>query len=192
MSAPIPVASAVVAGDWLGDTAGDVTGDMADGASDDSTYAAIGTLSFEQFYADAYAPMLRLAVALLPTKSLAEDVVQDAFAKALRKYASIDQPGAYVRRAIVNEATGFFRKRAVASAKEPLLRAATEVEHIDHDVMLRVLDTLPSRQRAALILRYYEQCSEAEIASILRCRPGTVKSLLSRGIAALREVISND
>jgi RNA polymerase sigma factor (sigma-70 family) len=165
-----------------------VAGDLADDSSD----AAVGPLSFEQFYATSYSRMLRLAVALLPTKSIAEDAVQDAFAKVFRKYASIDQPGAYVRRAIVNEATGFFRKRAVASAKEPLIRASLVGEFIDQDVMLRVLDTLPPRQRTALVLRYYEQCSEAEIASILRCRPGTVKSLLSRGIAALREVVSND
>jgi RNA polymerase sigma factor (sigma-70 family) len=158
----------------------------------DSIDVTTDAQSFEQFYAATYPKMLRLAAALLPSKPVAEDVVHDAYAKVFRKYPSIDEPGSYVRRSIVNESTGFFRKRAVAAAKEPLIRASTDSEFVDHDVMLRVLDMLPTRQRAAIVLRYYEQCTEAEIASILRCRPGTVKSLLSRGIAALREVVSND
>jgi RNA polymerase sigma factor (sigma-70 family) len=158
----------------------------------DSIEDARIALTFEQFYAATYPKMLRLAAALLPSKSIAEDVAHDAYAKVFRKYSSVDDPSAYVRRSIVNESTGFFRKRAVATAKEPLIRAATETQFVDHDLMLSVLDTLSARQRAAIVLRYYEQCTEAEIASILRCRPGTVKSLLSRGIAALREVVSND
>jgi RNA polymerase sigma-70 factor (sigma-E family) len=172
MNATIPLSSMAVAGDSL-----DVSTDA---------------LSFEQFYEATYPKMLRLAAALLPSKAMAEDVVHDAYAQVFRKYETVHEPNAYVRRAIVNATTGFFRKRAVASAKEPIIRASAETQFVDHDALLSVLDSLPQRQRAAILLRYYEQCTEAEIASILRCRPGTVKSLLSRGIAALREVVPND
>jgi RNA polymerase sigma-70 factor (sigma-E family) len=143
--------------------------------------------SFDEFFALTQPRMLRLAVALVSSRSLAEDIVQDAFAACYARFASLKQPEAYVRRCVVNRAHGVFRRRRVARDKEPILHDAPH--HQEYDTLLAVLDRLPTRQRAALILRYYEQCSEQEIAAALRCRPGTVKSLLSRGLAALREVV---
>ncbi len=148
------------------------------------------TQTFEEFFAASYPGMVRLATALLPSRSVAEDVVQDAFTKSYARFTSLNNPEAYVRRSVVNLSTGYFRRRGVAQAKEPLLRPTEQPS--EHDTMLSVLHQLPTRQRAALILRYYEQCNEAEIAAALQCRPGTVKSLLSRGIAALREVIDHE
>jgi RNA polymerase sigma factor (sigma-70 family) len=148
------------------------------------------TQTFEEFFAANHQRMLRLAAALLPSQAVAEDVVQDAFIKSYVHFASLTHPSAYLRRSIINQSTSYFRKRGIATRKEPLLRPAPSLS--EHDTMLSVLEKLPSRQRAALVLRYYEQCTEAEIAYALKCRPGTVKSLLSRGIAALREVIDHD
>ncbi len=149
-------------------------------------------VDFEEFYSATYPAMLRLGVALLPSRPVAEDVVQEAYAKVFRGFASVNNPEAYVRRTVVNLSIGFFRRRAVSVAKAPLL-IPVRLDAVDeHDALLGVLDSLPTRQRAAIILRFYEQCTEAEIAAILRCRPGTVKSLLSRGIAALRKVVTND
>jgi RNA polymerase sigma-70 factor (sigma-E family) len=143
--------------------------------------------AFDEFYALTQPRMLRLAVALVSSRPVAEDIVQDAYAASYARFASLEMPEAYVRRAVVNRAHGLFRRRRVARSKEPLL--VDDPHHPEYDTLLAVLDRLPARQRAALILRYYEQCSEHEIAAALNCRPGTVKSLLSRGLAALREVI---
>jgi RNA polymerase sigma-70 factor (sigma-E family) len=151
--------------------------------------------SFREFYAASYPTMIRLAVALLPNTQTAEDAVQEAFEGSFKRFDTLDNPEAYVRRAIVNQATGFFRRRGVAKAKEPMLRASAEdgaTTTVEYDTMLSALDCLPARQRATLILRFYEQCTEAEIAAALGCRPGTVKSLLSRGLAALRKVVDHD
>jgi RNA polymerase sigma-70 factor (sigma-E family) len=146
--------------------------------------------SFEEFYERTQPKMVRLAIALVASRTLAEDLVQDAYANSYARFASLDDPEAYVRRAVVNSVHGVFRHRRVVRLKAPLLR---EPDHpSEHDTMLGVLDALPVRQRSTLILRYYEQCSEAEIAVALGCRPGTVKSLLSRGLAALREVVDHD
>ncbi len=147
----------------------------------------VETMTFDEFYALTQPRMLRLAVALVSSRTLAEDVVQDAFASSYARFASLDHPEAYVRRCVVNHAYGVFRRLRVARSKEPMLVDAPHQP--EYDTLLAVLDRLPGRQRAALILRYYEQCSEQEIAAALHCRPGTVKSLLSRGLAALREVI---
>lgn len=146
--------------------------------------------SFEEFYSDSYPRMLRLAVALLPARQAAEDVVQDAYLQCYARFPFLDTPEAYVRRSVVNMATGFFRRRGMAGRRMQLL--VQPEYHPEHDTMLAVLDALPPRQQAAIVLRFYEQCTEAEIAAALRCRPGTVKSLLSRGIAALREVLQHD
>ena len=157
----------------------------------DGVGTAIGradrAVTFDEFYALTKPRMLRLAVALVSSRSLAEDIVQDAFASSYARFASLDHPEAYVRRSVVNRAYGVFRRRGVARSKEPILLDAPH--HPEYDTILALVDRLPARQRAALVLRYYEQCSEQEIAAALNCRPGTVKSLLSRGIAALRKVI---
>jgi RNA polymerase sigma-70 factor (sigma-E family) len=157
------------------------------GATDGVGSVNAPTVTFDEFYALTQPRMVRLAVALVSSRSLAEDIVQDAFASSYARFASLDQPEAYVRRSVVNHAYGVFRRRRVERSKGPMLLDVPH--HREYDTLLAVLDRLPARQRAALILRYYEQCTEQEIAVALNCRPGTVKSLLSRGIAALREVI---
>jgi RNA polymerase sigma-70 factor (sigma-E family) len=147
------------------------------------------TQTFEQFFSDSYPSMLRFAVALLPSRQTAEDILQDAYLKLYARFASLENPEAYLRRAIVNLSTSFFRRRHLAAAKESLVQKTPFQP--EHDTMLSVLDKLPARQRSAIVLRFYEQCTEAEIAEVLDCRPGTVKSLLSRGIAAIREVLKH-
>ncbi len=148
------------------------------------------TPTFDAFFTSSYPRMVRFAAALLPASLSPEDAVQEAYARTFPRFASLDDPDAYVRRAIVNQATGLFRRRGTARSKEPLLRPDDASR--EYDTLLPALDALPARQRAALILRFYQQCTEAEIAAALGCRPGTVKSLLSRGVAALRKVIDSD
>jgi RNA polymerase sigma-70 factor (sigma-E family) len=169
----------------------------------------IGTVTSEEaeqrgrlagLYASYSDGAVRLAYLLTGDRSLAEDLVQDAFVRLAGRFADLRDPGAfepYLRRTVVNLARMHFRRKRLERAY--LQRQSTQrPEHASlpdvatHERMKRALLALPHRQRAALVLRYYEDLSEKDIASILRCRPGTVKSLLSRGIAALRVDLGGD
>ncbi len=146
--------------------------------------------NFDEFYQFTYPRLLRLSVALVWSRAAAEDHVQDAFAKTYARFATLDEPEAYVRKTLVNEVRISSRRREMMQRFAPLLRSATtQTDRYTDDCLLKALDSLPLRQRTAVILRYYEQCSEQEIAHALNCRPGTVKSLLSRGLASLRKVV---
>jgi RNA polymerase sigma-70 factor (sigma-E family) len=143
---------------------------------------------------------VRLAYLLTGDRSLAEDLVQDAFVKMAGRFADLRDPGAfeaYLRKTVVNLARMHFRRRRVERAyleresREPQ-PDTTLPDVAAYEQMKTALLALPHRQRAALVLRYYEDLSEAQIADVLRCRPGTVKSLLSRGIEGLRSHMGGD
>src|SRR5204863_5492115 len=98
---------------------------------------------------------------------------------------------AYLRRIVVNLAKNHFRRRAVerrflAREAEPQPVPGPERNSVDRRTVLDALGRLPQRQRAAIVLRYYEDLPEDAIASVLRCRPATVRSLVARGVHALR------
>lgn len=139
--------------------------------------------------------LLRTAFLLTGDPHTAEDVVQSALARlylAWDRVERADSPDAYVRRAIVNEATSWWRRssrrreviievlpeRATVDGDEPAGSAASDV--------WALIRALPPRQRAVIVLRYYEQLSEAEIAQVLGISPGTVKSQASRALTTLR------
>lgn len=138
---------------------------------------------------------IRLAYLLTGDRALAEDLVQDAFIRVVGRLEHLRNLEAfypYLRRSIINLSKNHFRHRAVERAY--LARAAGErpVEAVDagvvtHDAMRRALLRLPERQRAAVVLRFYEDLPEDQVAEILRCRPGTARSLISRAVQALRE-----
>ena len=142
----------------------------------------------------------RLAFLLVGDRDLADDLVQDAFVRLAGRFADLRDPGAfesYLRKTVVNLARMHFRRRRVERAY--LERARAEPRRLasmpDVDSFLRMkaaLLDLPVRQRSAIVLRFYEDLSERQIAEVLRCRPGTVKSLLSRGVRTLRESIGGD
>ena len=143
---------------------------------------------------------VRLAYLLTGDRSLAEDLVQDAFVKLAGRFADLRDPSAfeaYLRKTLVNLTRMHFRRKRVERAylereHQRPRRDATLPDIAAYEEMKRALLALPYRQRAALVLRYYEDLSEREIANILRCRPGTVKSLLSRGIVALRPLVGGE
>ena len=144
-----------------------------------------------------YAPDgIRLAFLLTGDRALAEDLVQDAFARLVGRLQHLRDRGAfgaYLRRTIVNLATSHFRRRRVERAYLERLAAATSAVTNDNDdldeAMHRVLLRLPQRQRAAIVLRFYEDLSDVQTAEILRCSAGNVRSLVSRGMASLREAL---
>lgn len=144
----------------------------------------------------AYAPDgIRLAFLLTGDRALAEDLVQDAFARLIGRLRHLREANAfwaYLRRTIVNLATSHFRHRRVERAYLERLaaaapRAVTNGNDELDETMHRVLLGLPKQQRAAIVLRFYEDLSDVQTAAILECSPGTVRSLVSRGMKTLRE-----
>jgi RNA polymerase sigma-70 factor (sigma-E family) len=142
----------------------------------------------------AHAPEgIRLAFLLTGDRVLAEDLVQDAFARLVGRLQHLRDPGAfgaYLRRTIVNIATSLFRHRRVERAYLEREAAAPAREGNPNEgldeTMHAVLLRLPQRQRAAIVLRFYEDLSDLQTSEILRCSPGTVRSLVSRGMKTLR------
>lgn len=143
----------------------------------------------------AYAPDgIRLAYLLTGDRALAEDLVQDAFVRLVGRLRHLREPSAfwtYLRRTIVNLATSHFRHRRVERAYLDRVAAAPAADTNSNDdldeSMHRVLLGLPQRQRAAIVLRFYEDLSDVQTAAVLECSPGTVRSLVSRGMQTLRE-----
>jgi RNA polymerase sigma-70 factor (sigma-E family) len=136
---------------------------------------------------------LRVAYLLTGDAGLAEDLVQEAFARLIGRLRHLREPAAfdaYLRRTIVNLSASHFRHQAVVRAYERryagIEHATREPDVIEHEAMRKALLGLPERQRAAIVLRFYEDLPEAEVAEILRCRPGTVRSLVTRGVQAMR------
>ena len=145
----------------------------------------------------AYAPDgIRLAFLLTGDRALAEDLVQDAFVRLVGRLRHLREPDAfwsYLRRTIVNLATSHFRHRKVERAYLERQAAAPDIHANDNDeldeAMHRGLLGLPQRQRAAIVLRFYEDLSDVQAAAVLGCSPGTVRSLVSRGMQTLREAL---
>ena len=134
---------------------------------------------------------LRLATFLVGDVAVAEEIVQDAFLQVTRRWNRLDNPDGYLRTAVVNGCRSHIR-RLTRGRRRPLPKPRLHVEAPEHDDLWAVLARLPERRRAALVLRYYEDLPVAEIARLLGCRPGTVSSLLHRGLADLRKVVDHD
>jgi RNA polymerase sigma-70 factor (sigma-E family) len=154
----------------------------------------IGEGRLEELYVRLAPGGLRLAYALTGDRNLAEELVQEAFARMIARLRHLREPAAfdaYLRRSIVNLSNSFFRRRAIERAHQQLssARLVTETREpdvVEYEMMRTALLALPHRQRVAIVLRFYEDLSEDETAQLLRCRPGTVRSLVSRGVARLR------
>lgn len=148
------------------------------------------------------APRARsLAYLLTGDRVLAEDIVQDCFVTLAGRLRPVDDPDAYLRRMVVNASHSHHRKlrvrRARARDEAITLGADTDTSpdgaesRADRDRLLTALDALPARQRSAVVLRHWLDLSEQQCADELGCSVGTVKSLASRGRAALRLSLEN-
>jgi RNA polymerase sigma-70 factor (sigma-E family) len=143
---------------------------------------------------------LRLAYLLCGDPHRAEEAVAEAFAKVWPHWqrGRVADERAYLRRAVVNELRSRARRRAVEH-READRRKATgrgdptgQEQALERHGLLLALAELPARQRAVVVLRFYEDLSEAAIAEVLGMRPGTVKSQTSRGLARLRQILGED
>jgi RNA polymerase sigma-70 factor (sigma-E family) len=150
----------------------------------------------ETFIAARGGSLLQVAVMLTASREGGEDLLQEALIRLMQHWQSIDgDPEGYLRRTIYHLATDGWRRNQAWQLRLRLLRAAGRLGHPDaidavdlRDALLRLLAQLPPRQRAVLVLRYFEQLTEAEAAQLLGCSVGSVKSAASRGLARLREL----
>jgi RNA polymerase sigma-70 factor (sigma-E family) len=145
---------------------------------------------FDAFYRREYLPSLRLAWLLTGSRAVAEDVVHDAMTAVYGSFGRVDAPSAYLRRAVVNTARSWQRDERRQRERATFLtpEAVPDVVVDDGD-LLGAVGSLPYRQRVVIVARYWGGWSEAEIAQMLGCRPGTVKSLASRAINRLRREV---
>jgi RNA polymerase sigma-70 factor (sigma-E family) len=143
--------------------------------------------SFEDLFRRRYEPMVRVAYLLVGSRAEAEDVVQDAFARIELRWARLDNPEGYLHRCVVNRSHDMLRRRRLEQRFRLLRRE--ETTELQFDELGDALATLPPKRRTAVVLRYYAGLKEREIAEALGVRPGTVKSMLHRALAQLREVI---
>ncbi|MER7330409.1 MULTISPECIES: SigE family RNA polymerase sigma factor [unclassified Micromonospora] len=148
---------------------------------------------FRDFVAARSGALLRTAYLLSGDWATAEDLLQTALTKtylAWKRLGGIEAIEPYARRVMVNTSTSWWRRRWHGERPTEVLpeRAAVdEIEHqLDRDLLWRHLSALPTRQRAVLVLRYYEDMSEAQTAALLNISPGTVKSQTSRALGTLR------
>jgi RNA polymerase sigma-70 factor (sigma-E family) len=148
-----------------------------------------------QLYLAHYRKLVRLAAMLLDDTGLSEEVVQDAYVKMHDSWHRIRDPRsaeAYLRTAVVNIARSRMRRRLVAAkhAPKPMPDAPSAevgaLESLERDRVIEALHLLPRRQRECLVLRYYADLSEAQIAETMGISTGAVKSHASRGMATLR------
>ena len=155
----------------------------------------------DELYARHIGAGVRLAFLLTGDRAHAEDLAQEAFVRCVGRFRHLRKPdafAAYFRRAIVNLHTSGLRRRRLE--REWLAReGATSARRVSSqpDVgarqdLWKALGELPPRQRAALVLRYYEDLSERETADVLGCSVAAVKSLVSRGGETLRELIRGE
>jgi RNA polymerase sigma factor (sigma-70 family) len=136
-------------------------------------------------------PMVRMAALMVGSAALAEEVVQDAFVEVSRRWESLDRPGAYLRRSVVNGCAQILRRRSLEDRHARLEPEPPPVELAAPLLELRdALDRLTERQRIVVVLRYFVDITDAEIAEILGIRPSTVRSLTRRALAVLRKELT--
>jgi RNA polymerase sigma-70 factor (sigma-E family) len=152
-----------------------------------------GDPAFHDYVAARSSSLLRTAYLLTGNKADAEDLLQAALAKTYLAWCRIEDFGSldgYVRRAMVNTHISWWRRRRLEEYPTDELPDQPVTDHVGdselHDSLSRALRRLPERMRAAVVLRYYEDMSEAEIAGVLGVSLGTVKSTVSRAVAKLR------
>ena len=154
-----------------------------------------GAETFRDVYSAQFAPMVRLAYVTIGSLPAAEDVVQDVFAELYRRFDQIELPTAYLRRAVVSRCISWGRRRGVERRRVHVASTWLQIDPPlgpEATAVRAALRTLNPRQRSAVFLRYYLGLSEMDIAAALDCRPGTVKSLLSRALGAMREHLDDD
>ena len=166
------------------------------------TDRGLGT-AFEDFVQARSAALFRTALLLTgQDRASAEDLLQICLERAYRHWGRIaragEDPERYARRILVNAANDRWRwlgrrreqPLTLAGSREAVPDRTAEV--VDRDVLLRALAVLPQRQRSVLVLRFFDDLDDREIAAMFGCSPGTVRSHISRGLARLRQAMADN
>ena len=145
--------------------------------------------SFRGFYSLEHDRQVRRAALLLGSDAVAHDVVHDAMVEVLRRWTTLEQPGGYLNRAVLNGCRDAARRGQVRTRAlhrlSPVGSATGEPEVLDD-----VLAELPFNHRAAVVLRYFLDMSTAEIAAVLGCAPGSVGVWIDRALQRMREALT--
>jgi RNA polymerase sigma-70 factor (sigma-E family) len=147
---------------------------------------------FDDFVRARHGALLRFAYLLTGDSHLAADLVQDALESTGVRWRSVhrqDEPEGYVRRSILNAYLNHRRRRRRERLVADLPEFAGPSAVARDETLWRLLAELPPQQRAVLVLRFYEDLTEAEVARVLDCAIGTVKSNSSRALAKLRDAL---
>jgi RNA polymerase sigma-70 factor (sigma-E family) len=137
-------------------------------------------------YRTSYADLVRLAYLVSGERSVAEEVVQDAFVAAHAGWDRVREPLPYLRQAVVNRCRSWGRRQQLERERRP--RPGDPADLVA-DEMWDALQVLPNRQRAAIVLRFYADLPDADIAEVLGCRTPTVRTAIHRGLAKLRREV---
>lgn len=166
---------------------------MTPGTAVRDTMGATRDADFSAYLAARQASLLRTAYLLTGDRHQAEDLTQTAFAKLYLSWDKVrdrDSIDGYIKRILVNEHNSLWRRawrrREVAVERMPEIEHRDEYDDGRGAELWTVVQTLPRKARAVVVLRYYEQLSEAETAELLGITVGTVKSQTSRAMALLR------
>jgi RNA polymerase sigma-70 factor (sigma-E family) len=167
---------------------------MTKSVSERSTTGAL-----EEIYVRNAAGALRLAYFLTGDRELAEDLTQEAFVRVAGRFRHLREPDdlpAYLRRTIVNLFTSHLRRKRLERNwlrnQQAQQATSTQDDIAIRDDLWQAMTLLPERQRAALVLRYYEDLSEGEAAQIMRCSVGALNQLVVRAKNALRQEMQGD
>ena len=149
----------------------------------------------ERLLAEHGRDLMRTAALLAGSRQDGEDLLQAALERLLRRGRRLDNPAGYLRRTLYNLAADGWRRQGAWRRKLVIIGASDPAGEADvmaavdlRDALMRVLRMLPPQQRAVIVLRYWEQLSQAETATMLGCSEGTVKSAASRGLQRMREL----
>lgn len=137
-------------------------------------------------YVDRRTDFVRLAYLLVGHREVAEELVQEAFVACAPRWPELDRPQAYLRTAVVNGGRSWLRRLQLERERT---RAAAESVEMEPDELWDALGRLDERRRAAIVLRFYEDLPDGEIAEALDCRPATVRTLIHRGLHDLRREV---
>jgi RNA polymerase sigma factor (sigma-70 family) len=149
-------------------------------------------VTFAELYERERAVLVRLAYLVVGAQSVAEDIVHEAFIAMWRRWSTIEMPAAYARTTVMRRAVRVRRRRSKEleiAQRTPAPTVATEQAAGDPAVWA-ALGALPARQRAALVLRFYDDCDHETIGQLLGCSAANARVLVHRGLSRLRKEMS--
>ncbi len=152
-----------------------------DGPADDPSVA----LEFSEFYRQELTKQVRRAALILGSDEAANDVVHDSFAKVFARWGEIEEPGGYLQRTVLNGCRD--GQRRAKRLRKLLPRLVGDPVIPEEETLWDVVSHLPFNQRAAVVLRFYERMTEAEIAQTMNCPTGSVGPWISAALTTMRK-----